>query len=396
MSTLLDNSERVAGLIISKRVSASIFNPEQFAYPYNEIVKKIKSKEKPEDIYLTYTEAYDTAVMAAEGINGSHEGIDWTDILNKSYVAENAGKKLSKVSHDLLNGKNVSLSTIRSILTDLGNEKTGRKSLIDIPPSEIPFIETGWEALDEHLGGIPSVGLIVVSAYPSAGKTSWVIKLAKSFAIKHKDKNIGFYSLEMIDSEISLRFKEIGNSGKYQERIKINCDPLDIYGVINDAAQIDNLGLVIIDFVDLLVKGESTESSVGAIYRECATTAKELGCPIVLLAQYSYRYQGGIPRPEHIRYTSLARALGWMLICLWNPHTNMLADDPEALKGLPMRSKVKTKSGVTHEAAAIFWKSRGGFRKHPFESPGAIIHQFKGDKGWSPTGKWRHIQHYTF
>ena len=108
----------------------------------------------------------------------------------------------------------------------------------------------------------------------------------------------------------------------------------------------------------------------------------------MLLAQYSRTYQGGLPRPNMIRYTSLAEALGWMLICLWNPH-NSFYDDKDALRILQLRSSAK----VT-EAAALVWKVRGGFRNHRKDSPGAIIHQFKGDKGWSPEGRWFHLRNY--
>jgi len=391
MSTWLDTSETVAGLVIKHRVSPTSVRPEIFEYPYNKIIQDLKDGKSPEEIYLNYSEAYDTALLAVERINGHHE-IDWIELLEKSRVVHDSGQKLARISGRMLDGESFDLASIRDVMNKLNDGKTGGVPLSEIEPMEIPFIETGWDAYDEHLGGIPKVGLIIVSGASSVGKTTWVTRLAKSFALKHRGKIVSFHSLEMIDVEIALRFKETGATGKYRERIIINCDPLTVDEVINDAAQIDNLGLVIIDFADYMIRGEETDASMGEIYTKCAIGSKKLECPIVLLAQYSYKYAGGIPRPYHIRYTSKAQILGWMLISLWNPHRSFYAEDKEALKKeFPLREK--TPNGNT-QAAAFIWKCRGGYRKHPMDNPGAIIHEFNGRKGWSPTGSWRHVRNY--
>jgi len=391
MSTWLDTSETVAGLVIKHRVSPTSVRPEIFEYPYNKIIQDLKDGKSPEEIYLNYSEAYDTALLAVERINGSHE-IDWIELLEKSRVVHDTGQKLSRISGKMLDGESFDLASIREIINVLGEGRTGRVPLNQIEPMEVPVIETGWKVYDEHLGGVPAVGLIIVSGAPSSGKTTWATILARNFALKHKDKIVGFYSLEMMQTEIALRFKETGATGQYRERLHINCDPLNVDEVINDAAKIENLGLVIIDFADYMIRGKIDDSSMGEIYTKCAISAKQLNCPVVLLAQYSYKYAGGIPRPYHIRYTSLAQILGWMLVCLWNPHRSFYEEDKKALESdFPLREK--TPNGNT-QAAAFIWKFRGGYRKHPMDNPGAIIHEFNGRKGWSPTGTWRHIRNY--
>ena len=393
-ATWLDTSEVVSGLVLGKRISKSTIRPDIFEPSVRGLIKDFLDGLPLEDVYLRNSGIYDVAVEACKNINGSHD-FDWVEVLEKSAATYEAGQKLSKISHNMLSGKDVSLATIRDIINNFDEGKTGRKVLSQITPMEIPFVKTGWKAIDDHLGGIPGVGLIIVSGNPGSGKTSWALRLLKSHATLHKDKTNVIYSLEMIDSELAMRSKELVGSGKFEDRIQVNCDQLNVHEVINDAARVDNLGLIIIDFVDYLVKGESTESSVSAIYKELAGAAKELKCPIVILAQYSYKYVGGLPKPDHIRYTSLAKALGWMLICLWNPHVGYLSsEDKEALKSLPLKESIKTKSGTYSQAAALVWKVRGGFREHPNDSPGAIIHSFKGKKGWSPDGRWHHLQNF--
>jgi hypothetical protein len=108
--------------------------------------------------------------------------------------------------------------------------------------------------------------------------------------------------------------------------------------------------------------------------------AKQLHCPIVALAQLSGNYQGGVPRPQYLRYTRLAEALAWQIIMLYNPSEDYFADDTDS-DLLPI---------VDGFGYAICWKVRGGFRKHKGESPGAISIPFKGSKGWHPKdeGRW--------
>ena len=44
---------------------------------------------------------------------------------------------------------------------------------------------------------------------------------------------------------------------------------------------------------------------------------------------------------------------------------------------------------VENAAYIIAWKVRGGFKKHPDDSPGAIMTGFKGSKGWyGEKSKW--------
>jgi len=385
MANWLDISEQVTGLIETKRISSTLVRPDLFEYPYNNIIKDIKDGKSSEELYLKYTEAYNTALTSVEHINGQHN-IDWIDLLTRAKVTQETGQKLATISMKMQNGDwDGNLANLRDVINQFGEGKTGRRALSDIVPMPIPFKKTGWEAYDVHLGGVPKVGLVIVSGNPSSGKTSWAVRLAKSHAIEHPKEIVNFYSLEMIDPEIAMRFKEIGGDGKYKERIQINCDPLNVYELINDAARTENLGLVIIDFADYLIRGEVTDSSMGEVYLALAIGAKQLNCPIVLLAQYSRKYEGGIPRPYHVRYTSLAEILGWMLICLYNPGTSFYKADKDSGKVIPIRPG---------EAYSLVWKVRGGFREHPGVSPGYIAHEFKGKQGWSPKGNWFHLRDY--
>jgi len=115
MSTWLDTSETVAGLVIKHRVSPTSVRPEIFEYPYNKIIQDLKDGKSPEEIYLNYSEAYDTALLAVERINGHHE-IDWIELLEKSRVVHDTGQKLSRISGKMLDGESFDLASIREII----------------------------------------------------------------------------------------------------------------------------------------------------------------------------------------------------------------------------------------------------------------------------------------
>ncbi|HKZ39469.1 MAG TPA: DnaB-like helicase C-terminal domain-containing protein, partial [Candidatus Hodarchaeales archaeon] len=161
--------------------------------------------------------------------------------------------------------------------------------------------------------------------------------------------------------------------------IKVCEKVLTVPEIIARAAKIENLGLIGIDFADLLVSGEVTEPAMAVIYKSLAAAAKQLNVPIILLSQFSRNYQGGIPRPYHIRYTSLAEALSWMIIALYSPTLDYFAN--EKRKGDPELPIIPGK------AYMIAWKCRGGFRVHG--GPGAVQLRWDGGLSWGNTeGNW--------
>jgi replicative DNA helicase len=258
--------------------------------------------------------------------------------------------------------------------------------LSEIEPGEIAFKETGFTAIDKHLGGLPIVGQVIVAAQTSTGKTSFMIGLASCWAKKHQKENVAIFTLEMMKEEIARRFDEIYLlNNETKDRIQINDAIVTPEEVIAKASTIENLGLVCVDFADLLIKGETTESAMAHIYRTFMLGAKTLGCPVVLLSQLNRGYSGGIPRPSDIRYTGLAEALGWMILMLYNPATDWFSE--EDTKDKSGKEILTMREGYAYILA---WKCRGGFRFHPNDSPGAIQINFNGKRGWrtDSEGKW--------
>jgi len=245
----------------------------------------------------------------------------------------------------------------------------------------MPKIKTGFVAMDKHFGGIPEIGLILLAAPPKTGKSWTMANLATCFIREHKDKNVMIFTIEMIAEELKLRFSKSKLTKEEEDRIFVDDGILTPEEIISRASTIGNLGIVMVDFADLLIQGETTESSTAHIYRTFMTGAKKLHCPILLLAQLSRKYTGGIPRPHHIRWSGLAEALAWAIFMIYNPNQDWFAEDTTS----ELLPPVKNRSYL------IGWAIRGGFPEiHKDDSPGAVSIPFKGTVGWKTTdeGRW--------
>lgn len=391
MTTWADASEVVAGLILQNRLSINSVHPELFFGEYKNLIQHMKNGVvEPEDLIMkSGLSPFNAALDAAKSLNGAGEIADWIAILEQSAVGYDVGRKLEKLGRNFQNGDEVDWPQVKSLLArSQEGISTDFKPLSEVEGGEVKFIPSGWLPFDTHIGGFPEAGLIVEAGNPGVGKTTNMIKFASKFAQTHTDKTVAVFSIEMLLKELAGRFREVTKLDKsIENRILLDDVPVSPEQAINKASTIDNLGLMIIDFADLMIKGDTTESAMAHIYRTLAIGAKQLRIPIILLAQLNRQYQGGIPRVRHIRYTSMAEALAWMIIMLYNPSNDFYADEDEAMEALPI---------IEDRAYMVVWKVRGGFRKHKDDCPGAIQIPFRGDKGWSDKpGRWYSLKKYS-
>jgi len=387
MSNWLENSEIVAGLVLTKRLSLNAVRPELFYGEYRQMIKAMKGgKAEPEYLIDKYgLDLFQSAVEAEKSVNGAGDMADWVKMLENSYSGYTTSEKLEKLSKKFRKGEQ-DWGEVRSILNESQeNISTDYVPLSEVESGKVKFINSGWIPFDTHVGGYPEAGLIVMGGEAGVGKTSTMVEMAASFAKHHKDKIVAIHSIEMVLQEIAGRFREIKKLPKSVEnRIHLDDVPVTAEEVINKASTVENLGLIIVDFVDLMIYGENSESATSSVYKELMIGAKLLRVPIIVLAQLSYKYNGGIPRVNHLRYSSLIKALAWECLMIYNPNKDYYDE-----------KDVQTLPAVENHSYVIVWKIRGGFRKHLDESPGAIQIPFKGNKGWHPKhSKWFSLAKY--
>lgn len=383
----LEISEIVTGMAIAHRIPVQSIRPDVLFPPYDGIIEALKSGKSLQDIIISGdVDHIQTAIAAEENINGTGDKVDWVNQLEQSFALYQDADELQRLSKKMKSGDLEAGLKAREIVHKFSQRSVGTnfRSVYDVDPKETPYIETGWGIFDQHTGGLPAVGITIVGGSPGSGKTEFAKTIARSFVKKYKDKTVAIFSLEMMCEELSGRFKLKGTNDEDYKRIIMDDTPfMKTDMVVSRAATVENLGLVLIDFADLLVMGKRDEAEYSSMYMYLMQAAKQLLCPIVILAQFSRNYSGGIPRPFHLYYTGLAEALGWSIFTLYNPNTDYFADseDKEILPPIPGYAYI------------CCWKQRGGFRIHPNDSPGAICLPFKGGAGWHPTkGNWVYIQ----
>ncbi len=178
-------------------------------------------------------------------------------------------------------------------------------------------VPTGFEKLDNLLSGLQPSDLVILAARPSMGKTSFALDIARNAAVQHKVP-VGIFSLEMSNQQLIDRFIAAEahvdlwklRTGRLSENsndfVRIN-DALarlaeaPIY--IDDAATSNvlqmramarrlqseaNLGLIIIDYLQLMQPRQHTDNmvqQVTEISRSLKQLARELNVPVLALSQ---------------------------------------------------------------------------------------------------------------
>jgi replicative DNA helicase len=177
---------------------------------------------------------------------------------------------------------------------------------------------SGFRELDEILAGFQKSALIIVGARPAMGKTAFALGAAANAAVR-SSRPVLFFSLEMSHLELTQRLLSTGASvnaskfrtGKFDERDwgKI----VKHMGILNEAplwiddnpnltvmeirakarrlkSRIGDLGLIVVDYVQLMTGRSSAESrqvEISEISRGLKILARELDTPVIALSQLS-------------------------------------------------------------------------------------------------------------
>ena len=197
-------------------------------------------------------------------------------------------------------------------------------------------IRTGYKDLDNMITGMKPGDLFVLAARPSIGKTALALNMATNIAMGSDPRPVGVFSLEMSSAQLVLRLicsdagvnlRDIrdgalsssawNNIMAAAQKIKnapIYIDDsgtLDILGLRAKARRLKqqhNIQALFIDYLQLLKpatsnKNTTRENEVSQISGGLKSLAKELGIPIVVLAQLNRQAEqtGAKPKLGHLR-----------------------------------------------------------------------------------------------
>lgn len=225
-------------------------------------------------------------------------------------VMEDAEKRIFEVTQqkggrEFESIKDVVLRTLKTI--ELAAKQTGI----------VTGVSTGFRDLDYKTAGLQPSDLILIAARPSMGKTAFVLNVAENVALRG-DTMTAIFSLEMSKEQLVKRMLAM-NSKVDSQKIRTGNLEDEEWGrlvgsvrnignsrlVIDDTPGISvaelrskcrklkvehNLGLVIIDYLQLMSGGKRSESrqqEISEISRSLKALAREIEAPVVALSQLS-------------------------------------------------------------------------------------------------------------
>lgn len=177
--------------------------------------------------------------------------------------------------------------------------------------------KTGFKLLDIITSGLNKSDLIIIAARPGMGKTAFAMNIAKNVA-KATEKDVVIFNLEMSKEQLatrmlsteariesnSLRSGRINRLDDSWTRLALAAGYLSTLSIFIDdnssgitvqqikakLRRVKNLGLVIIDYLQLMGSSSHSDNRVlviGEITRQLKIMAKELNVPVILLSQLS-------------------------------------------------------------------------------------------------------------
>lgn len=184
-------------------------------------------------------------------------------------------------------------------------------------PSDITGVPSGFSDLDQKTSGFQPGDLIIVAGRPSMGKTAFALNIGEHVALE-TSKPVAVFSMEMGGAQLAMRMLgSIGRLDQHKMRTgQLNDDDwprlTHALGKLNDAPifidesaglnslelrararrlyrQHDGLGLIIIDYLQLMSStspnSENRAAEISEISRSLKALAKELQVPVIALSQ---------------------------------------------------------------------------------------------------------------
>lgn len=251
--------------------------------------------------------------------------------LELSSLLDQAEHKLFGVSQNSLKQSFVPINQILGATFDRIDE-------LHRDGGKIKGLPTGFNDLDNILAGLQKSDLVILAARPSVGKTSLTLDMARQIAVNNKTP-VGMFSLEMSKEQLVDRllcaqanvdlwkmrtgnlsakaenddFSRIGHAMGVLSEAPIFIDDeanLNIIEIRTKARRMKSdhdIGLIIIDYLQLMDSSSNAESRVQAvaeISRALKGIARELNIPIIALSQLSRAVEmnkPAIPKLSHLR-----------------------------------------------------------------------------------------------
>lgn len=286
--------EFISELVNQVPTSANIRHYAQTVYEKAALRRLIKASEEIENVCYTNKEPLDDVLEMTEK--------KMFDLLQR------------RSTDEFVPIKDVVLSVINKIEASAKHKGT------------VTGISTGFYDLDYKTSGLQPSDLILIAARPSMGKTAFVLNLAQYIAVRNKVPT-AIFSLEMSKDQLVNRILSMESKVDSQSMRTGNLQGADWEKLVESAGIISEsplmiddtpgisiadlrskcrkfkleqgLGLVIIDYLQLMTGGrhsESRQQEISEISRSLKALAREINAPVIALSQLSRACE---QRPDH-------------------------------------------------------------------------------------------------
>ena len=358
--------EAAGGAYAVSKLTDNVVSAAHIEYHVRVLSEKFIQREMIRISTETITQAYD-------------ETTDVVDLLDKTE------QRLMDI-----NDKN-----FRSDYKPLGDFVALAKDQIDEAEKNIDGmsgLETGFMALDSMTTGFQPGTLIILAARPAMGKTACALSMARNMAVDFK-KPVAFFSLEMTGQELAMRLissearlegkkLKTGHLASYEkEQLKVAAQKLSgapLY--IDDTPQLTifelraksrrlkqrfDIQMIFIDYLQLMTSGTADnrngnrEQEISMISRQLKALSKELGIPVLAMAQLSRAVEnrpGNKPILSDLRESGAIEQDADMVIFIYRPEYYGITEyeNGESTRGMADLLVAKHRSGGVGEVHLRF------------------------------------------
>jgi replicative DNA helicase len=305
----------------------------------------------------------------------------YSNSVTANKLIEFAETKIFEISNNQASSQTVELrDVITSTMDRVAQRSESRMA--------VTGVGSGYVDLDEMTGGFQGSQLIILAARPSMGKTAFALNILDNVAI-NLQKPVLFFSLEMGQNELGERLlaargrveghklrtghhlgtKEMAKIGEAYEVLRsapVFIDDSPSRSVVQIAANArrlhsknDGLGLVLIDYIQLIEQEDSRESRqehIAKVSRRLKTLARELNIPVIALSQLNRGVEtreDRRPRMADLRESGAIEQDADIILLLHRPEYY----DPNDSPGVAEVIIAKNRSGATGTAKLTFLRN---------------------------------------
>ncbi len=324
-------------------------------------------------------------------------------IRDRAFIGQDTADEIAASAEESLLG--LSESNVRDSLVRPGeiieSFEGGVNAFLD-PTRRNKGVSTGLTKLDEMTGGLRGGELFILAARPAMGKTALALNIAQHVATNPQDpRTVAVFSLEMSKESLLTRlvcaqgrvdqqkFRAGYLNGDERRQLQMalgvlmdaplflddgaGANVMDIHSKLRKLKQQHGLGLVVIDYLQLMTgrgRQENRNQEVSAISRGLKLLSKELDVPIIALSQLSRATESrqGDHRPQlsDLRESGSIEQDADMVAFVFREE--YYKPDREDLRGQAELILAKQRNGPTGKVNLVFLRE---YTK--FENPASVF-----------------------